>query len=261
MRKRLKPVRSLGQGAGTRCGLRLTREQTRRCQSAKATCALGQIPPACRVVFQIREARGWQVIDRHIAVAQCVDKVVQAGVVTDDHDARSGIWQATHDFRQCGSIRAIHCGFDRQRIRETARGGGQFRCLQRPPRIRGHERIRHPHKRVQVGTNGRRVAASSVGEGAEAVTGGRIGLSLGVPQDQQLLDLDHPPFEAMSTKPEYVNETSESPDDTGAVAVRASSRHRLGSSREPLVLVSRGASRPNGVPMPQLLALAVDVRR
>jgi hypothetical protein len=166
-------------------------------------------------VFQIRESRGRQVIDQHIAAAQCVDKVVQAGIVTDDHDARSGIWQATHDFRQCGSIRAINCWFDRQRILEIARGGCQFRCLQRPPRIRGNERIRHLDKRVQVATNGCCVAASSVSQGAEAVTDGRIPLGLGVPQDQQFFDLVHPPFEAVSITPADVNEASEPPDDTG----------------------------------------------
>jgi len=135
-------------------------------------------------VFQVRESRGRQVIDQHIAAAQDVQKIVQAGIVTDDHDARSGIWQATHDFRQCGSVRAVYCWFDRQRLRETARGGGQLRGLQRPPRIRGNERVRHLHKCAQVGTNGRRVAASSVSQGAEAVTDGRIPLGLGVPQDQ-----------------------------------------------------------------------------
>jgi hypothetical protein len=193
----------------------LSREQTRRCHAAKATCALGQIPPARRVVFQIRESRGRQVIDQHIAAAQCDDKVVQAGIVTDDHDARSGIWQAAHDFRQFGSIRTINCWFDRQRSLEIARGGCQFRCLQRPPRIRSNECIRHLHKRVQVVTNGRRVAASSVSQGAEAVTDGRIVLSLGVPQNQQFLDLDHPPFEAVSTTPAFVNEESEPTNDTG----------------------------------------------
>ena len=166
-------------------------------------------------MFQIRESRGRQVINQHIPAAQYVDKVVQAGIVTDDHDARSGIWQTTHDFRQFGSIRTINCWFDRQRTLEIARGGGQFRCLQRPPRIRSYERVRHLHKRVQVGTNDRGVTASSISQGPEAVTGGRIRLGLGVPQDQQFLDLDHPPFEAVSTKPSCVNEASEPTDDTG----------------------------------------------
>jgi len=80
-------------------------------------------------MFEIRESGGRQMIDHPIAAAQSFNKVLHAGIVTDDHDARSGIGQVTHYFRQLGGVCAINCWFDRQRFVEIARSGGQFRGL------------------------------------------------------------------------------------------------------------------------------------
>jgi len=80
-------------------------------------------------MFQVCESGGRQMIDHPIAAAQSLDKILEAGIVTDDHDARSGIGQMTHGFRQFGDVCAINCWFDRQRFVEIARSGGQIRCL------------------------------------------------------------------------------------------------------------------------------------